>query len=97
MDQTRRMGQHNERAYLPNAPRFSPYRNGRDGYPSNDLDRTLKDGPAYLFGAALRRSGTDRPTSLRMPKSDGLPLYNSGTHIPQSAFHIPHFIYPGNG
>jgi hypothetical protein len=30
MAQTRRMGKHNERAYLLSAPRFSPYRRGQD-------------------------------------------------------------------
>src|SRR5258708_40242953 len=29
MAQTRRVGKHNQRAYLPKAPRFSPYRNGQ--------------------------------------------------------------------
>ena len=29
MAQTRRIGKHNEKAYLLSAPRFSPYRNGQ--------------------------------------------------------------------
>jgi hypothetical protein len=34
--QTRRVGKHNERAYLLSAPRFSPYRSGQD-HPDRSL------------------------------------------------------------
>jgi len=47
--QTRRVGKHNQRAYLLSAPRFSPYRSGQD-----HADRSLHAFPCRVASVSWR-------------------------------------------